>query len=76
MWVYACSTASKASSPPPEQSITCTRRQKVRDAVVNDSGLRFGLDVTCNVVTIVEPAIVSTIARGQYWRTERYNVFV
>ena len=47
------------SSPPPGQSITYTRRRKVRDAAVNDSGLRFGPDVTREVVTIVDPAIAA-----------------
>ncbi|MCP5322323.1 MAG: IS66 family transposase [Pseudomonadales bacterium] len=47
------------SPPPPEQSITYTRQRKVRDAAVNDSGLRFGPDVTRDVVTIVDPAIAA-----------------
>jgi len=47
------------SPPPPEQSITYTRRGKVRDAAVNDSGLRFGPDVTRDVITIVDPAIAA-----------------
>lgn len=47
------------SPPPAEQSIAYTRRKKVRDAAVNDTGLRFGEDVTRDVVTIIDPQIAA-----------------
>jgi transposase len=47
------------SPPLPEQSIAYTRRAKVRDAAVNDTGLRFGEDVTRDVVTIVDSTITA-----------------
>lgn len=47
------------SPPLPEQSIAYTRRAKVRDAAVNDTGLRFDEDVPRDVVTIVDPAIAA-----------------
>lgn len=61
------------SPPPPEQSITYTRRRKVRDAAVNDSGLRFGPDVTRDVVTIVDPAIAGVPEERRELVSERVS---
>jgi transposase len=47
--------------PPPKASptetITYERRPKVRDAAVNDTGLRFGDDVPREVIAVSDPAI-------------------
>jgi transposase len=59
------------TTPPPGQSITYTRRAKVRDAAVNDTGLRFGADVTRDVVTIVDPAIAAVPADRRVLVSER-----
>jgi transposase len=61
------------SPPPPEQSITYTRRGKVRDAAVNDSGLRFGPDVTRDVITIVDPAIAAVPEERRKLVSERVS---
>ena len=39
------------------ETITYQRRNKVRDAAVNDSGLRFGEDVPREIITVRDPEI-------------------
>ena len=41
----------------PTETITYQRRSKVRDAAVNDSGLRFGEDVPREIITVRDPEI-------------------
>jgi transposase len=41
----------------PTETITYQRRNKVRDAAVNDSGLRFGEDVPREIITVRDPEI-------------------
>jgi transposase len=53
------------------QNISYQRRKKVRDAAVNDTGLRFGADVTRDVVTIVDPAIAAVPENRRVLISER-----
>ena len=41
----------------PTETITYQRRNKVRDAAVNDSGLRFGEDVPREIIVVQDPEI-------------------
>ena len=50
-----------ANPPPPQdepkETVTYTRRNKVRDGAVNDSGLRFGEDVPREIIRVTDPEI-------------------
>ena len=41
----------------PKHTVTYERRAKVRDAMVTDSGLRFGPDVPVKTIEVVDPSI-------------------
>ena len=53
------------------QNISYQRRKKVRDAAVNDTGLRFRADVTRDVVTIVDPVIAAVPENRRVLISER-----
>lgn len=55
------------------ESVSYQRRKKQRDAAVNDTGLRFGEDVTRDVITIVDPAIAAVPAQRREFVSERIS---
>ena len=51
----------------PTETITYQRRNKVRDAALNDSGLRFGEDVPREIITVHDPEIEALPAEARDW---------
>jgi len=52
----ALGVATPPAKASPTETITYERRPKVRDAAVNDTGLRFGDDVPREVIALTAPA--------------------
>jgi transposase len=53
----ALGVAAPPAKASPTETITYQRRPKVRDAAVNDTGLRFGDDVPREIIAVSDPAI-------------------